>query len=131
MRLIFILVLNTTYSCHSFQRYKHRVTCFLLSHANAFLSESGQIAILKSLVRVQDRAKSKIMLPTIQALLSKVWDVSPVDVTLVALQELIVQLVACFDATSAEVLNNDENMWEVFLHVVRVYLRSGVFLLIS
>jgi len=71
------------------------------------------------------------MLPTIQALLSKVWDVSPVDVTLVALQELIVQLVACFDATSAEVLNNDENMWEVFLHVVRVYLRSGVFLLIS
>ena len=69
------------------------------------------------------------MLPTIQALLSKTSDVPPADVTLVTSEELVVQLVACFDAMSAEVLNNDESMWEVFLRVMRTYLRSGVFLL--
>ena len=67
------------------------------------------------------------MLPTIRALLSRVSDVPPADITLVASEELVVQLVTCFDTTSAEVLNNDESMWEVFLRVVRTYLRSGVF----
>ena len=107
-------------------RYKHRVSCFLLSHANAFPLDTGQGALLRSIATVADKGKTRILLPSIKALVDKAASISSADLFLAIPEELTTHLLASYDAESAATLNSDPEAWEVFLEIVPTYLRPGM-----
>lgn len=107
-------------------RYKHRVTCFLLSHANAFPSDFGQMALLTSMATVADKGKSRILLPSIKTLVVEATSLTAAGLFLTMSEELTVRLLASYDVEAAGTLNNDPESWEVFLNVVRTFLRPGM-----
>ncbi|KAF9526013.1 hypothetical protein CPB83DRAFT_877003 [Crepidotus variabilis] len=106
--------------------YKHRVTCYLMSHANAVSSSMAQVTILQSLAGVSDKGKAQILLPTIQHMLERTAHESASASIFESSEELMMSIVSAFDASSAELLNGDEKAWDVFLQVMQTYLRTGI-----
>ena len=105
--------------------YKHRVVCYLLSHINACSSEFARTRLLNSIATIPNKAKSQIVLPTIQALTEKATSIQPADIFIASSEKLTIQLLSCFDVTAAAHLNDDPSAWDLFLLVLRTYLRSG------
>ena len=105
--------------------YKHHVVCFLLSHINACSSEFAQTRLLNSIATIPNKAKSQILLPTIQALAEKATSTQPADIFVASSEILTIHLLSCFDVTAAALLNENHSAWNIFLLVVRTYLRSG------
>jgi hypothetical protein len=105
--------------------YKHRVICFLLSHANAFSSDFGKIALLRSIATVPDKAKIQILLPSMKTLVEESASKSDADLFSTISEELTMRLLASYDVEAAGTLNNDAESWEVFSKVVRTFLRPG------
>jgi hypothetical protein len=66
--------------------------CFLLSHANAFPSDFGQVALLRSVAAVADKGKIQILLPTIKSLVEKAASTSAADLLLTIPEELAMRL---------------------------------------
>ena len=104
--------------------YKHHVVCYLLSHINACSSEFVQTRLLNCIAAIPHKAKSQILLPTIQALAEKAAATQPTDIFTASSENLTVQLLSCFDAGAAH-LNENSSAWNLFLLVIRTYLRSG------
>jgi U3 small nucleolar RNA-associated protein 10 len=104
--------------------YKHRIVCYLLSHINACASEFVQTRLLNCIAAIPDKAKSQILLPTIQALTEKAAATQPADIFAASSENLTIQLLSCFDA-AADHLNENPSAWNLFLFAIRTYLRSG------
>ncbi|CAA7262090.1 unnamed protein product [Cyclocybe aegerita] len=105
--------------------YKHRVICYILSHVNAMSSESAQVALLKSIATIADKAKSQILLPTIQALVEKASRSPAPTIFVSTSEELTTRTLSCLDATAAEHLNASTLTWDIFTQMVQTYLRPG------
>ena len=104
--------------------YKHRIVCYLLSHINACASEFVQTRLLNCVAAIRHKAKSQILLPTIQALIEKATATQPADIFATSSENLTIQLLSCFDAAAAH-LNENPSAWNLFLLAIRTYLRSG------
>lgn len=104
--------------------YKHRIVCYLLSHINACASEFVQTRLLNCVAAIPHKAKSQILLPTIQALTEKATATQPADIFATSSENLTIQLLSCFDAAAAH-LNENPSAWNLFLLAIRTYLRSG------
>ena len=104
--------------------HKHCVVCYLLSHINACSSEFAQTRLLNCIAAIPNKAKSQILLPTIQALTEKATATQPADIFTVSSEKLTIQLLSCFDDAAAH-LNDDPSAWDLFLLAIRTYLRSG------
>lgn len=70
-----------------------------------------------------DKGKIQILLPAIKSLVEKATSTSTADSIP---EELAMYLLASYDVGSASTLNNDTASWEVFLTVVRTFLRPGM-----
>lgn len=105
--------------------YKHGVVCYLLSHINACSSEFARITLLDSIATIPNKAKTRILLPTIQAVTEKATSTQPEEIFVASSEKLTIQLLFTFDVTAAASLNDDSSVWNLFLLVVRTYLRSG------
>ncbi|KAJ3515006.1 hypothetical protein NLJ89_g2035 [Agrocybe chaxingu] len=105
--------------------YKHRITCFVLSHVNAMSSEFAQVALLKSIGTIADKAKCQILLPTIQALAEEASRSPATSIFVSTSEELTTRSLSCLDTTAAEHLNASTLAWDVFTQVARTYLRPG------
>lgn len=101
-------------------RYKHRVVCFLLSHANATPLQAMQIGLLDTIATISDKSRLQILLPTFEALTSKAAQ----DQTNVS-EGLSTRLMSTFDASAAAYLNDNAGAWDMFILVIRRYLSSG------
>ena len=104
--------------------YKHHVVCYLLSHINACSSEFAQTRLLNCIAAIPHKAKSQILLPTIQALIEKATATQPADIFAASSEKLTIQLLSCFDAAAAH-LNENPSAWNLFLLAIRTYFRSG------
>ena len=104
--------------------YKHRVVCYLLSHINACSSEFAQTKLLNCIAAIPHKAKSQILLPTIQSLTEKATATQPADIFAATSEKFTIQLLSCFDGAAAH-LNENPSAWNLFLLVIRTYLRSG------
>jgi hypothetical protein len=104
--------------------YKHHVVCYLLSHINACSSEFAQTRLLNCIAAIPNKAKSQILLPTIQALTERATATQPADIFATSSENLTIQLLSCFDAAAAH-LNDNPFAWNFFLSAIRTYLRSG------
>jgi hypothetical protein len=104
--------------------YKHRIVCYLLSHINACSSEFVQTKLLNCIAAIPDKAKSQILLPTIQVLTEKATATQPADIFAASSERLTIQLLSCFDTAAAH-LNENPSAWNLFLLVIRTYLRYG------
>ncbi|KJA17838.1 hypothetical protein HYPSUDRAFT_191636 [Hypholoma sublateritium FD-334 SS-4] len=105
--------------------YKHRITCYLLSHINALSSETVQIALLKSIAMITNTVKIQILLPTLQALVETASKVHPNDISSVASEEFTTRILSCLDSFAASCLNETEEAWVTFTKLIRVYLCAG------
>ena len=105
--------------------YKYRVVCYLLSHINACSSEFAQTKLLNSIAAIPNKAKSQILLPTIQTLTEKAASIQPADIFATSSERLTIQLLSSFDVAAAGHLNDNPSAWNLFLLVIRTYLRSG------
>ncbi|KAF8797612.1 hypothetical protein BYT27DRAFT_7204423 [Phlegmacium glaucopus] len=105
--------------------YKHGVVCYLLSHINACSSEFARTRLLNSIATIPNRARSQILLPTIQALTEKATSTQPTDIFVASSEMLTIQLLSCFDVAAAAHLNENPSAWNLFLLVLRTYLRAG------
>lgn len=110
--------------------YKHRIVCYLLSHINACTSEFAQTRLLNSIAAVPNKAKIQILLPTIQASTKMATSIQPADTSVASSEKLTIQLLLCFDAAAAH-LNDNPSAWDLFLSVIRTYLRSGATVLLK
>lgn len=104
--------------------YKHRVVCYLLSHINACSTEFAQTRLLNCIVAIPHKAKSQILLPTIQALTEKATATQSAHIFATSSENLTIQLLSCFDAAAAH-LNENPSAWNLFLLAIRTYFRSG------
>lgn len=104
--------------------YKHRVVCYLLSHINACSSEFAQTKLLNCIAAIPHKAKSQVLLPTIQALTEKATATQPADIFAASSEKLTIQLICCFDAAAPH-LNENPSAWNLFLLAIRTFLRSG------
>lgn len=73
---------------------------------------------------MSDKGKTRILLPSIKALVDKAASISAVDAFP---EELTTHLLASYDTESAATLNGDPEAWEVFLEIARTYLRPGMY----
>ena len=105
--------------------YKYRIICYLLSHINACASEFTQTKLLDPIAAIPNKAKTQILLPTIQAVTKTATCNQPADIYLASSEMLTIQLLCCFDAAAAAHLNNNLSAWNTFLLAIRTYLRSG------
>ena len=101
------------------------MTCYLLSHINGLTSESAQIILLKTIATITNKAKYQMILPTVQSIVEKASAVPPAFGHEPASESLVINILACFDTSAAEYLNETATGWDVFLQLIRTYLRSG------
>jgi hypothetical protein len=80
--------------------------------------------LLNCIAAIPHKAKSQILLPTIQALTEKATATQPADIFAASSEKLTIQLLSCFDAAAAH-LNENPSAWNLFLLAIRTYLRSG------
>lgn len=96
-------------------RYKKRVLCYLLSHVNALVSQSMQIALLQSVGSVTDKAKLQLLLPTVQKLLLPNQEQR---------EDLLLELLRSFNESAARELNDtNKPFWKVYTDLLRHYLK--------
>lgn len=103
--------------------FKHRVICYLISHAVACRLLHVRASILKSLKDVPDASKASMLIPVFK----ESFGASEVlAVPAIADQEFLVVLVRAFDKNSAKALNDKEGvLWQIFLGVLRACLIKG------
>ncbi|GLB44223.1 putative U3 small nucleolar RNA-associated protein 10 [Lyophyllum shimeji] len=100
--------------------YKHRVLCFITSHINAIALPAAQVALLKSVDAISDSAKAQILLPTIKTLVSSMKADSTND-----MQSLVELAISCFDASVVKDLNEEGELWGVFISLIRASFTSA------
>ena len=83
-----------------------------------------QIRLLNCIAAIPHKAKSQILLPTIQTLTEIAIATQPADVFATSSEKMTIQLLSCFDAAAPH-LNEDPSAWNLFLLAIRTYLRSG------
>jgi len=103
--------------------FKHRVMCYLVSHAVACPSLQVRAGILKSLKDVPDASKASMLIPVFERsfeTLGNVGDSTTVD------QEFFVTLARAFDKNAAKALNDKEGaLWQIFVEVLLACLTRG------
>jgi hypothetical protein len=77
---------------------------------------------------VADKAKTRILFPSIKALAEKADLMSAAELFLTMPEELTMLLLASYDVEAAGTLNNDHEPWEMFLKIVRTFLRPGMYI---
>lgn len=75
---------------------------------------------------MSDKGKIPILLPTIKALVEKATSTSAADLFSTIPEELAMCVLASYGVDAAGTLDNDPVSWEVFLTVVRTFLRPGM-----
>jgi hypothetical protein len=80
---------------------------------------------------VTDKGKSRILLPSMKALVDKAALTSAADLFMTTFEELTMRLLALYDVEAADTLNNDPESWEVFTKAVRTFLRPGMYVVES
>jgi hypothetical protein len=99
------------------------VVCYLLSHVNAICLPTAQVALLKSIEDVSNKAKALVLLPTFNAL---VQENSPHEVANQVLEEFACLVVASLDKTVSSDLNDQDGpLWDVFISTIRYYFTPG------
>ncbi|EJD05052.1 uncharacterized protein FOMMEDRAFT_105292 [Fomitiporia mediterranea MF3/22] len=100
-------------------KQRHRILCYMLSHAVCCPSPTIRLAILKSLRRVSDTVKLQMLLPIIEEALE-----SPISTG--DEKELQVYALEAFDSSSAKEVNpEDSSAWFVFKRAVKHYFSNG------
>ena len=102
-------------------RYKQRVLCYLLSHANSCPLLNVKFALLNSLAMVTNEAKAPMLLPTIETLFGMQ------DVSVERFQSLATLTVSAFDESSAAELNVAEKpTWNAYEKLLVISLTDGM-----
>lgn len=111
---------------HSF---KHRVICYLVSHAVACPLPQVRASLLKSLRDIPDPSKALMLIPVYK----QSFDASAgVVASTPADHEFQVALVRAFDKNAAKALNDKERpLWQVFVEVLRACLTRGKYYPVS
>ena len=103
--------------------FKHRVICYLVSHAVACHLPHIRASILKSLRDVPDVSKASMLISVFKECFEGsegVTILTTVD------QEFLEALVRAFDKNSAKDLNDKEGaLWQIFTKVLRACLIKG------
>ena len=106
-----------------FLSFKHRVICYLVSHAVACPLSQVRASILKSLSDVPDGSKALMLIPVYKQLFETSEKVAA---TATADQEFFVALARAFDKNAAKALNDQEGaLWQIFVGVLRTCLTCG------
>ena len=101
--------------------FKHRVICYLVSHAVACPLLQVRTSILKSLRDVPDESKALMLIPVYKQSFG-----TPEKVGAPADQEYFVALARAIDKNAAKALNDKEgSLWQVFVEVLRACLTRG------
>jgi len=103
--------------------FKHRVICYLVSHAVACPLSQVRAGILKSLKDVPDPSKASMLIPVLkQSFMAPGKVTIPVTVD----QDYFVAIARAFDKGTAKALNDEKGaLWEIFVEVLRVCLTQG------
>jgi len=101
--------------------FKHRVICYLVSHAVACPLPQVRTSILKSLRDVPDESKASMLIPVYKQSFG-----TSEKVGACADQEYFVALARAIDKNAAKMLNNKEGpLWQVFVEVLQACLTWG------
>ena len=103
--------------------FKHRVICYLVSHAVACPLPQVRAGILKSLKDVPNASKASMLIPVFERsfeTLGKAGAPATVD------QEFLVTLARALDKNAVKALNDKEGaLWQIFVEVLRSCLTQG------
>ncbi|KAJ7452113.1 hypothetical protein B0H11DRAFT_1742292 [Mycena galericulata] len=104
--------------------YKHHVLCYLLSHVHVLRLVSAQVALLRSIEDVSDKAKTEVFVPVLLALSQETQE--PVRPGSKA-EQFASLVVASFDMSASPALNDSKGqLWGVFVLVLQHYLMPGM-----
>jgi U3 small nucleolar RNA-associated protein 10 len=104
-------------------RFKHRVICYLVSHAVACPLPQVRASILMSLKDVPDTSKASMLIPVFKQSFetSKI-----VAIPATADEAFFVAIAYAFDKNAAKALNNKEGeLWQFFVELLRARLTQG------
>jgi hypothetical protein len=76
---------------------------------------------------VANKGKIQILLPSLKILVGKAASMSAADLFLTISEELTMYLLASYDIEGAGALNDDPESWDVFLKILRTFLRPGMY----
>ena len=103
--------------------FKHRVICYLVSHAVACPLLQIRAGILKSLKDVPDASKAPMLIPVLRRLF-ETPEKAAIPAT--ADQEFFVAIARAFDKNAAKALNDKEGaLWQIFVEVLQACLIHG------
>lgn len=108
-------------------RFKHRVICYLISHAVACHLPQVRDSILRSLKDAPNVSKASMLIPVFR----EVFETSQgVTIPATVDQGFLVALVRAFDKNAARSLNDEEALWKIFTEVLRACLTNGSCLMV-
>ncbi|KAF8626030.1 hypothetical protein AX15_005120 [Amanita polypyramis BW_CC] len=95
--------------------YKRRVLCYLLSHIQALSLPTAQVALLRIIENISDKAKAQILSPVIKELISKELPSQG------SIQESLTGLcISSFDSSAAGELNEAQGtLWSLYVSMIR------------
>lgn len=107
----------------NFPSFKHRVICYLVSHAVACKLPQVRASILKSLKDVSDASKAPMLVPVFK---HSFGTSEYVTIPAPADQEFLLALARAFDKNAAKALNDKEGeLWQIFVRVLQTCLAKG------
>ena len=103
--------------------FKHRVICYLVSHAVACPLPQVRAGILKSLKDVPDPSKASMLIPVLK---QSFETPGKVTIPVTADQDYFVAIARAFDKSTAKALNDEKGaLWGTFVEVLRVCFTQG------
>jgi len=103
--------------------FKHRVICYLVSHAVACPLLQVRNSVLKSLKDVPDPSKASMLIPVFKQLFETPGNLAIPDT---ADEDFFVAIACAFDKNTAKALNDEEGtLWGIFVKVLRACLTQG------
>jgi len=103
--------------------FKHRVICYLVSHAVACPLRQVRAGILKSLKDVPDPSKASMLTPVLK---DSFETPGKTAISATVDQDYFVAIARAFDKGAAKALNDEEGLlWGIFVEMLRACLTQG------